>query len=272
VLSSCSTLASSEEHPFKVDSEHTDKLRAAIGRIRKTLNVKPRQRCPEYAEFDAILSRIPEHHRRYFLVAARLGYRKNELNSLQWKHIKFGDRPSIKLDSSLCKNQRGVETPLYPELASIFEEMLSEAKQKYPGDSYLFRHVFEQQNGEPYSSETYRESLKKAQDELGLDHSNRYRFHDLRKTAAHYLQNELGLDLDTIADFYTNHKSIEILTKYYAFKNDNSRKVAFDKIYNKTQPGESNQIAELQKALAEQSKQTQEFQKMIIELMKKQAA
>lgn len=201
---------------------------------------KPSWQLVTRAQFDTLLTEIPEHYRPLVLTAAFTGLRFSELAGLHRHHYnplkgtvsveqgrvynkgKFIDGPT--------KNRRKRTVHLMPEVVAALNALLS----AQPNDGGpIFRSLRGQQLRHPYFDRVY----KKAAVRAGLGHhviidgKKRYRgvrIHDLRHSCLSWLLNG-GMDIHEVKD-WAGHASITT-TQLYAHTDQDEMRAAMLKAF-----------------------------------------
>lgn len=183
------------------------------------LDKEPKGRCNflEKEEIPKLLDNCAEHLRAIVLVAINTGMRRTEILNLKWRDVDFR-RDLINLFDT--KNGETREVPMNEVVKKILIGI-----PKHPESPYIFCHHGDKFDGKPYKDvkKSFFTALKKA----GIIREVKFRFHDLRHTAASHLVMN-GVDLKTVQEIL-GHKSFE-MTLRYAHLSPGHKKKAVDRL------------------------------------------
>lgn len=129
----------------------------------------------ERTEFEAVVSRLPEHLASVARFAYLTGWRRGEIGALRWENVDRSAR-EIRIDTS--KNGEGRALPLDEELAALIERRWAAREwQDFRGESHLSPFVFHRK-GIPRVN--FNRPWRRACIAAGYPDKL---FHDLRRTA-----------------------------------------------------------------------------------------
>jgi len=153
-----------------------------------------RDRYLSCEEVSTLLEHCPPKLKAIVLFAINTGFRKGEIQNLQWQDVNY-EQGYINIRDS--KSGEGRKVPINQTVKKV---LLSE--RKHPKSPY----VFCGEDGLPYNFRKSFETAIKKSDILN------FRFHDLRHTFASHLV-MAGVDLNTVRELL-GHKNIEMTLRY----------------------------------------------------------
>lgn len=172
-----------------------------------------RQGFFEKAEFEEMVSHLPEYLTDFVRFAYYAGWRKGEMVSLAWENV---DREAREIRIKTSKNRHGRVLPLEGELWNLIERRWK-ARNVTPesGHTFISPLVFHR-NGKPIGD--YRKAWKTACEKAGC--KGRL-VHDFRRTAARNMT-RAGVS-QNVAMSITGHRTISMFLRYNIASEDDKR-------------------------------------------------
>jgi integrase len=161
-------------------------------------------------EVQAKLSRFGRHRALLYLTATLTGLRLGTLRQMAVCHLDFGDRPAVRLPSTIMKGGRDFAQLLRPDLVEQLRMWVTDTGRK-PTDK-----VFDVPNGVQVSK-VLRKDLRKAGIPYRDEKGRYFDFHSFRKCTATFLR-QAGVD-PSVSMKHLDHKDIRLTMQVY---NDDS--------------------------------------------------
>lgn len=175
----------------------------------------------ERAEFQAVVSELPDYLKPLATAAYLTGWRKSELLSREWRHVDF-KHGWLRLDPGETKNGEGRMAPLMSELRAVLEAQrawIGEIEKKIGA---IIPWVFVRDDGSPIKG--YRRAWRSACKRAGV--SGRL-LHDLRRTAVRNLERA---GVSRSASMRMSGHLTETVYRRYAIVSESDLREAGDKL------------------------------------------
>jgi integrase len=169
-----------------------ESLQNPVALVSKPKTEKGRERRLEESEEEKLLKAAPDNFKPVIRFALATAMRREEIASLKWKNVNFGNRSILLTDT---KNNETRTVPLSAEAINILQNIPKKEEQEF---------VFG--IGAQHITNTMVEACKKA----GIEN---LRFHDLRHEATSRFFENTDLDLMEIRAI-TGHKTLNMLLRY----------------------------------------------------------
>lgn len=205
---------------------------SSVPRIKLLKEAAPRQGFVKPADFETVVSHLPEYLQDFARADRIIGRRKKQLAALEWPDV---DRQAqyISFRRETEKNGEPSRIPFIDELADVFDRRWKGREYQTPTGPALSRFVFHR-NGKPIGD--FRKAWAKACIAAGfataklrdgrpvLDRKGRpvmkasLLFHDLRRSAVRNLT-DAGVD-QVVAMKITGHKTASVFHRYRIVNDD----------------------------------------------------
>lgn len=127
----------------------------------------------EYEQYEQMMALLPEHQKMLLCFACHTGVRKGELLSLQWPWMDWAVMV-FRVPGEFCKNGEDHVIPVYGSMVQLLKAAYESRSPECP---YVFQH-----RGQRIKE--IRKDWDAAREKLGV----RFLFHDLRRTAARFME------------------------------------------------------------------------------------